>query len=122
MLHVLEIMVPPSPRLPDIYPVLNVLLCTPIFGITWLWSIKRSIEVSWALGVLGSHTKSQEPTQSEAGSVIAEEDDGSLMAASSSVIGPTYATNRPLNFRTRSLGYGVGKRPSLRPGSFSGET
>ncbi|KIP08071.1 glycosyltransferase family 57 protein [Phlebiopsis gigantea 11061_1 CR5-6] len=122
MLHVLEIMVPPSPRLPDIYPVLNVLLSTPVFGITWLWSIKRSIEVSWGLGVLGLHTKPQEAIQSEAGSIISVEDDRSLVGGNSSGVGLVHSASRSLSLRTRSLGYGAEKRPSLRSGSFSGET
>ncbi|KAF9233237.1 glycosyltransferase family 57 protein [Melanogaster broomeanus] len=35
----------------------NVLVSTPVFGLIWLWSIKRGIEVSWAMGGLpGSGT------------------------------------------------------------------
>ncbi|TCD70905.1 Glucosyltransferase-like protein [Steccherinum ochraceum] len=53
-LLILEFFVPPPARLPDIFPVLNVLVSTPVFALTWLWSIKRGIEVSWAAGGLGS--------------------------------------------------------------------
>ncbi|KAH8104721.1 glycosyltransferase family 57 protein [Cristinia sonorae] len=61
-LHVIELIIPPPTRLPDIYPVLNVLISTPVFVLTWLWSIKRGIEVSWASGGLGSsHSHHQAP-------------------------------------------------------------
>lgn len=53
-LHILELFIAPPRGLPDIYPVVNVLISTPIFGLTWLWSIKRGVEVSWAAGGLGS--------------------------------------------------------------------
>ncbi|THH28217.1 hypothetical protein EUX98_g5967 [Antrodiella citrinella] len=51
-LHILELILPPPAPLPDIYPVLNVLISTPVFGLTWLWSIKRGVEVGWATGGL----------------------------------------------------------------------
>jgi alpha-1,3-glucosyltransferase len=50
--HVLEMLLPPPARYPDLYPVLNVLISTPVFALTWLWSIKCGIEVTWALGGL----------------------------------------------------------------------
>jgi alpha-1,3-glucosyltransferase len=53
-LHMMELIIPPPSRYPDLYPVLNVLVCTPVFVLTWLWSIKSGIEVGWALGGLGS--------------------------------------------------------------------
>ncbi|KAH7915868.1 glycosyltransferase family 57 protein [Hygrophoropsis aurantiaca] len=58
LLHALELLVPPPARYPDLFPVLNVLVCTPVFGLVWLWSIKRGIEVGWAIGGLpGSGAK-----------------------------------------------------------------
>lgn len=48
-LHVTEAMLKPPTRYPDLFPVLNVLICAPIFVCVWLWSIKRGIEVGWAL-------------------------------------------------------------------------
>ena len=45
-------MKPPS-RYPDLFPVLNVLISTPVFVLIWLWSIKCGIEIQWALGGLG---------------------------------------------------------------------
>ncbi|KAL9940865.1 hypothetical protein V8E36_000353 [Tilletia maclaganii] len=62
-LHVLEIGLPyllsPSSldrltaRYPDLFPVLNVVLCTPVFGLIWLWSLKRQLEIGFSVG-LGS--------------------------------------------------------------------
>ena len=45
--------IPPS-RYPDLFAVLNVLISTPVFVLTWLWSIKCGVEVGWALSGLGS--------------------------------------------------------------------
>ncbi|KAI0315804.1 glucosyltransferase [Amylostereum chailletii] len=56
LLHVAELVQPPPARYPDIYPVLNVLISTPIFGLTWLWSIKSIMEARWAVGGLGLAT------------------------------------------------------------------
>ena len=49
-LLVLELLIVAPARYPDIFAVLNVLVCTPVFGLAWLWSIKCSMEVGWALG------------------------------------------------------------------------
>lgn len=48
-LHVTEAVFEPPARYPDLFPVLNVLICAPTFVCVWLWSIKRGIEVGWAL-------------------------------------------------------------------------
>ncbi len=53
ILHILEFKVHPPSRYPDLFPVLNVLISTPVFVLVWLWSIKSGIEVGWALGGLG---------------------------------------------------------------------
>ncbi|KAJ7600668.1 glucosyltransferase [Mycena floridula] len=52
-LHLLELVLTPPSRYPDLFPVLNVLASTPIFGLTWIWSIKCCIEVGWAMGGIG---------------------------------------------------------------------
>ncbi|GJJ15617.1 hypothetical protein Clacol_009895 [Clathrus columnatus] len=49
ILHTAEALFSPPARYPDIFPVLNVLLCALVFVSVWLWSIKRGIEVGWAL-------------------------------------------------------------------------
>ncbi|PWN53146.1 hypothetical protein IE53DRAFT_384370 [Violaceomyces palustris] len=41
-------------RYPDLFPVLNVLLTTPLFLLIWLWSLKRQVEVGFASGLKGS--------------------------------------------------------------------
>lgn len=48
LLHVAEMIWAPPLRYPDLYPVLNVIVCTPIFGAVWLWGQKRQLEVGWA--------------------------------------------------------------------------
>lgn len=52
LLHLMELVFRPPARYPDLFPVLNVLLCTPIFFFTWLWSIKSIIEARWTVGGL----------------------------------------------------------------------
>lgn len=56
LLHLSEFFISPPTRYPDLYAVLNVLISTPVFLLTWLWSIKSGIEVKWALGSLGTRT------------------------------------------------------------------
>ena len=57
LLHVFEMVVTPPARYPDLFPVLNILVSTPVFGLMWLWSIKRGIQVSWAIaGLPGPRT------------------------------------------------------------------
>ncbi|KAJ7644149.1 glycosyltransferase family 57 protein [Roridomyces roridus] len=50
--HILEFVIQPPARYPDLFPVLNVLISTPVFALVWLWSIKSGVEVSWAVGGL----------------------------------------------------------------------
>lgn len=49
----MEFVIQPPARYPDLFPVLNVLVSTPVFGLVWLWSIKSGIEVGWAISGLG---------------------------------------------------------------------
>ncbi|KAF8505356.1 glucosyltransferase [Hysterangium stoloniferum] len=53
-LHATEAIIKPPTRYPDLFPVLNVLISALVFFLTWLWSIKRGVEVGWALGGLPS--------------------------------------------------------------------
>jgi len=53
VLHFLELIFAAPARYPDLFPVLNVLLSAPVFGLIWIWSIKRGVQVGWALGGLG---------------------------------------------------------------------
>jgi alpha-1,3-glucosyltransferase len=68
VLHLVEALFTPPTRYPDLFPVLNVLLCAPIFGLAWCWSIVRGVETLWALGALGSgvHTPSSSSTRGTA--------------------------------------------------------
>ena len=52
LLHLLEFVYRPPARYPDLFPVLNVLLSTPVYILTWLWSIKSIIEARWTAGGL----------------------------------------------------------------------
>ena len=52
-LHFLEFIIQPPARYSDLFPVLNVLISTPGFGLVWLWSIKSGIEVRCAVVGLG---------------------------------------------------------------------
>lgn len=120
MLHITEGIVSPPARLPDIYPVLNLLLCTPVFVFTWLWSIKRSVEVSWGLTGLGTSPKasSATPATDIADGPVTDHDGDGLAEAPvdglSSSLGLSVTSERPANLRTRSLGYAQGRKSSLR--------
>ncbi|GJE98268.1 glycosyltransferase family 57 protein [Phanerochaete sordida] len=123
LLHVLETIVPPPSHLPDIYPVLNVLLSTPVFGITWLWSIKRTVEVSWGLGGLGSSSKAiSMPPLPGADGLLPNGNPVKLTTPEgvTSSLGLSVG-ERAAGLRTRSLGHVQGKKSSLRSGSVSTE-
>ncbi|KAG2069054.1 hypothetical protein BDR04DRAFT_1078626 [Suillus decipiens] len=99
LLHLLELAVTPPARYPDLFPVLNVLLCTPIFGLIWLWSIKRSAEVSWA--VSGLPGKREKAGPSPAVSAISATSSGTAFG-NSPMRGET-------GVRAVSLGYASGR-------------
>ncbi|RDB17831.1 Dolichyl pyrophosphate Man9GlcNAc2 alpha-1,3-glucosyltransferase [Hypsizygus marmoreus] len=71
-LHVLEFIFAPPSRYPDIYPVLNVLISTPVFVLTWLWSIKCGIEVGGGLGSGGGVAGERRPPSVSEHSVTAD--------------------------------------------------
>jgi len=55
ILHALEAVATPPAHLPDLFVVLNVELCAAVFGLSFLWSLTRLAEESWALvGGLGA--------------------------------------------------------------------
>ena len=39
-------------RYPDLFPVLHVLVATPVFVLLWLWSLRRLVEIALAVGVV----------------------------------------------------------------------
>ncbi|KAH6912825.1 glucosyltransferase Alg6 [Coprinopsis sp. MPI-PUGE-AT-0042] len=62
----LESVMPIPARYPDLFPVLNVLISTPVFVLIWLWSIKCGLEVGWAVaggwGQRGKSTSASDPS------------------------------------------------------------
>ncbi|KAG8867297.1 Glucosyltransferase-like protein [Serendipita sp. 405] len=58
VLHISELVISPPARYPDIFPVLNTLISGGVFGLAWLWSLKRLVELSWAMGSLGTQRSS----------------------------------------------------------------
>ncbi|KAF8631066.1 hypothetical protein AX15_002670 [Amanita polypyramis BW_CC] len=67
-LHVLELVIAPPRRYPDLFPVLNVLVCTPVLMLAWLWSIKSGMEVAWTVGGVGP--VSVKPSEGRAGEEV----------------------------------------------------
>ncbi|TFY68752.1 hypothetical protein EVJ58_g812 [Rhodofomes roseus] len=121
VLHVLELLFSPPARYPDLFPVLNVLLSTPVFGLAWLWSIRRGVEVSWALGGLGpssgSGTVPNTPTHHKA--TVSRSENGDVGEASGAA---PLGIGRETGARAVSLGYAQGRRRlahSRRTGSIS---
>lgn len=105
MLHVLELFVRPPTRFPDIFPVLNVLISTPVFVMIWLWSIKCGIEISWSLVGLSGSSHKPKPAQSPV------EEEFRKGSRSSGIA-------REQGARATSLGFSHGRRRgTLRPAS-----
>ncbi|PIL22484.1 hypothetical protein GSI_15173 [Ganoderma sinense ZZ0214-1] len=121
VVHVAEFLITPPPRFPDIFPVLNVLVSTPVFALIWLWSVKRGVEVSWALGGLGIRAKtspSQKKPISASVSTNGTSDHPSLDEQVRTATGA--ASLRSEGYRTISLGYVQGRglrRTAGRSGS-----
>jgi alpha-1,3-glucosyltransferase len=66
-LHLAEAIRAPPTRYPDLYPVLNVLICAPIFGLAWCWSIIRGVEGLWAVGALGGTSEKKDRSTEKQG-------------------------------------------------------
>ncbi|KAF8895501.1 ALG6, ALG8 glycosyltransferase family-domain-containing protein [Infundibulicybe gibba] len=60
LLHVAELTLAPPARLPDLWAVLNVVVCAPVFALGWTWSVKCGVETAWAVGGLGWRGKGSE--------------------------------------------------------------
>ncbi|KIJ15057.1 glycosyltransferase family 57 protein [Paxillus involutus ATCC 200175] len=111
LLHLLELVIVPPTRYPDLFPVLNVLVSTPVFGLVWLWSIKRGIEVSWAMGGLtGSRADAKDKgKEKEQGGEWEKEKANGL-----STVDPVPSLSRPgvrndAGTRAKSLGFASGQ-------------
>lgn len=111
-LHILELILPPPSRYPDLFSVLNVLISTPVFVFAWLWSIKCCVEVTWALGGLGG--KEKDATKSRrlqvGRSEVTEAPNGNLRRRVGGSV-------REGGGRAVSLGPGMKPRRSVRAGS-----
>ncbi|TFK64631.1 hypothetical protein BDN72DRAFT_846397 [Pluteus cervinus] len=112
MLHILEVLISPPARYPDLFPVLNVLVSTPVFVLTWLWSIKCGVEVSWALGGPGpGSAATSKATAAEQIQRRMSDSNGSTVmpgaGAEGVVVGQGY---RQLGMRAMSLGYAQSRR------------
>ncbi|THH19193.1 hypothetical protein EW146_g1921 [Bondarzewia mesenterica] len=111
-LHSLELLFSPPARYPDLFPVLNVLISTPIFVLTWLWSMKSLIEAGWAVGVLGMGSRSRRASVSDKGhsgeQALATQDGISPMATSSGM-------GREFGMRAHSLGQTISSSVSQPP-------
>ncbi|THU87032.1 hypothetical protein K435DRAFT_731058 [Dendrothele bispora CBS 962.96] len=115
VLHILELLFDPPSRYPDLFTVLNVLISTPVFFCTWLWSIKCCIEVSWALGGLtGSGTSSGARPSSRAASVVSAGDEGVVLPNLREKLDGNHKGDRA---RTVSLGFSHSKQRTRRTSS-----
>ncbi|KAG8897754.1 Glucosyltransferase-like protein [Tulasnella sp. 403] len=61
-LHSAECIFSPPARYPDLFTVLNVLVSGSVFGLAWLWGLRKQFEAGWAIGGL-SATGPREPTK-----------------------------------------------------------
>ena len=107
LVHLLELVYPPPARYPDLFPVLNVLLSTPVFLFTWLWSIKSIIEARWTAGGLSVG----EPKEKKAGLGTRFPSESLGPGGVSSAVSPLEGVRnrREGGLRTQSLGYAKGR-------------
>ncbi|KAI0670836.1 glucosyltransferase [Trametes maxima] len=116
-LHIAELAFSPPARLPDIFPVLNVLVSTPVFALVWLWSIKRGVEVSWALGGLGSRSSNNTSAKKPTPFPSDGRRDLSPGSADGDIRVDAVQSLRAAGMRTMSLGVAQGRRRKVRSGS-----
>ncbi|KAI0789811.1 ALG6, ALG8 glycosyltransferase family-domain-containing protein [Abortiporus biennis] len=124
LLHIAGFVISPPSHLPDLFPVLNVLISTPVFTLVWLWSIKRGVEVSWAMGTLSSsssrqstsgnqHSNSYSRATSVARSDIGDEVQSATSSLATPVEFPSLIATKKRTYRTRSLGFARGDKIKL---------
>ncbi|KAL0961133.1 hypothetical protein HGRIS_006106 [Hohenbuehelia grisea] len=122
-LHIAEWLITPPQRYPDIFPVLNVLICTPVFALAWLWSIKSGVQVGWALSGLGASASAsvgalRSPLENGGEPVKPRDRKVSAMSASAAATGREGGSlEGSAGNRAMSLGYAAGRRraPLSRP-------
>ncbi|KAI0050368.1 glycosyltransferase family 57 protein [Auriscalpium vulgare] len=110
-LHLLELVYSPPARYPDLFPVLNVLISTPVFFFVWLWSIKSIMEARWAAGGLSLGDKDAGPpsVDGDAQTPVVEHSTSSALQL------PLRGIGRERGLRAQSLGFAAGRR--VRTGS-----
>jgi len=105
LVHLLEFAYRPPARYPDLYPVLNVLVSTPVFLFTWLWSIKSIIEARWTAGGL-SVVEPKKERRTSLGIGFPSESLGPAGVSTSLALPDSARNRREKGWRPRSLGYG----------------
>jgi alpha-1,3-glucosyltransferase len=106
LLHLLEFVYRPPARYPDLFPVLNVLVSTPVFVFTWLWSIKSIIEARWVAGGLG--LSASESKEKKAGPSMVFPSESLSTGGVSSALAPVDGLRRREGrLRAQSLGKDV---------------
>ncbi|KZO92679.1 glycosyltransferase family 57 protein [Calocera viscosa TUFC12733] len=50
LLHIIEASLPPPERYPDLWVVARVALGCAVFGLAWLWGLRKQLEVGWGIG------------------------------------------------------------------------
>jgi len=126
-LHFLEFVIRPPARYPDLFPVLNVLVSTPVFGLVWLWSIKSGVEVGWAIvglgggGPAGAHSsQNSRPTSSSSTAnlapVTSPKKSRSHLTQHGDPKSPTDSLLSPLSLFDRRVGSPPAILGSHRPG------
>lgn len=108
LLHLLEFAYRPPARYPDLFTVLNVLLSTPVFLFTWLWSIKAIIEAHWTVGGLGAGELKEK--KAGPGMVFPGESVGPDGVSSALAPLDGARNRREGGSRARSLGYASGQQ------------
>lgn len=125
LLHLLEVVMTPPARYPDLFPVLNVLVSTPVFGLIWLWSIKRGIQVSWAIAGLpgsGANSNSNSDNKTKFAKESAQDGEDERVRVRGARDGRRWpgegGVRRYTGMRAVSLGYASGQQRS--PGVVGG--
>lgn len=100
----MEFMFSPPSRYPDIYPVLNVLVSTPVFVLAWLWSIKCGVEVGWAVGGPGPASSSSTSASTQGDPIGGRAKSVSLSAGNESLEGFRQKGGRAVSLGTSQVG------------------
>lgn len=117
----MELVIQPPARYPDLFPVLNVLVSTPVFGLVWLWSIKSGVEVGWAIAGLGGNPgtaqtgSSSSPSGANPTSAIHPKKSRSQAVYRGDSASPFSSRDPPLS-PLSSFTRRIGSPPAVKPG------